>query len=277
MHYIKCNECGHFNEVKSEYLVFCAKCNKKLDNNFPDWKKKNPGRGFDDYKRLVCVTEEAINTSPVKVKTRPKGLKYWVGFAVAFAIFYAIGQFGGESIVRFIKSQQASREIISQDWQKERYGDFGLVVETPFKLEKTELPVPDNLKHMIDIMDTYSASKSQGFGVMINSVRYKPEIGSVNLEGAANGSIAEMKMQPGVSAFTYSEDLFSKNDIPGFIQKGSYSKEGNIIEFINTGFANGLILYQVMVAYNPDDKDMKAMALRVIESIEIDNLKIIQI
>ena len=34
MYYIKCSQCGHLNEVKSEYQVFCSGCNKKLDNHF---------------------------------------------------------------------------------------------------------------------------------------------------------------------------------------------------------------------------------------------------
>lgn len=270
MHFLKCSNCGHFNEVKSEYLVFCSSCTKKLENNFSDWQKKNPGGSFDSYKRLICVSEEEINTIPVKVRTRPKSLKYWIAFTIVFAVFYAVGQFGGEAIVRIIKTYRAAREMATQEWTRQSYSQFGLSVETPFKMEKTELPVPDNLKQAIDIMDTYSYSMSQGFGVMINNVRYKPEIGSVNLEGAANGSIAEMKMQPGVSGFTYTEDPFSKNDMPGFIQKGSYNKDGDLVEFINTGFANGLVLYQVMVAYNPDNNDMKAMALRIIESIVIE-------
>jgi hypothetical protein len=273
MHYLKCTDCGHFNEVKSEYLVFCPSCNKKLDNNFPDWKKKNPGRSFDDYKRLVCVSEEEINTIPVKVKTRPKSLKYWIGFTVAFAIFYALGQFGGEAIVKFFKSQKTSKEILNQEWVKESYGDFGLTVETPFKLEKSDLSIPDNLRQLIEKMDVYTHSAGSGFSVMINSVRYKPEVGSVSLQGAANGSVSEMKMQPGVTAFNYTEDPFLKNDIPGFLQKGTFKKDGVDVEFINTGFAEGMIFYQVLVAWQADDKNGKVAAQRVIESIEIDNGK----
>ena len=60
MYYIKCSQCGHLNEVKSEYQVFCSGCNKKLDNNFADWKKRNPGKSFDDYQQLVCVSDEEI-------------------------------------------------------------------------------------------------------------------------------------------------------------------------------------------------------------------------
>ncbi|MEO6902126.1 MAG: hypothetical protein ABI315_03150 [Bacteroidia bacterium] len=99
MKYLKCNNCGHLNEVKTEYLMLCSKCNKKLENNYSDWKKRNSDKSFDDYKNLICTTE--INeASPVKTKSnKTKGLKYWIGFAFIFAIFYAVGQLGGEKIV----------------------------------------------------------------------------------------------------------------------------------------------------------------------------------
>jgi len=60
MHFLKCNNCGHLNEVKGEYLVFCQKCNKKLENNYSDWKTRNPDKSIEEYKRLVCITEDEI-------------------------------------------------------------------------------------------------------------------------------------------------------------------------------------------------------------------------
>ena len=273
MHYIKCSNCGHFDEVKSEYLIFCSSCNKKLDNNFSDWKRKNPAGSFDDYKRLICVSEEEINAIPVKVKTRPKSLKYWIGFTVAFAIMYAVGQFGGEAIVRFIKSHITTKEIQNQEWIKESYGDFGLSVETPVKLTRSDLPLPEIVRHLIQKMDFYSYQSTSGFTIAINSTRYSPELGSVDLQGAADGAVNEMKMQMGVTDFRHTDDPFSRSDIPGIIQKGSFKKDGIEIQFINTVFSVGPVLYQIMTAYQTNDETARRAAGRVIESIEIDNGK----
>jgi hypothetical protein len=41
---------------------------------------------------------------------------------------------------------------------------------------------------------------------------------------------------------SYPEESIYKNNIPGFIQKGTYSQNGIEIEFINTGFSKGLIM-----------------------------------
>ncbi len=98
MHYLKCNNCGHLNEVKSEYLVFCAICNKKLDNRYAEWIKHNSDKSFEDYKQLICTTEKSDVPKEMPKSRKMKGLKYWIGFTVALAIFSAIGQIGGEKL-----------------------------------------------------------------------------------------------------------------------------------------------------------------------------------
>lgn len=269
MHYLKCNNCGQLNEVKGEYLIFCSSCNKKLESNFTDWKKRNYDKTLDDFKQLMCVSETELQKNPVKTKSKPKRLKYWIGFAVVFAIFYAIGQFGGETIVKLFKSEKTSKEVLDQKWIKVTYGNFGLTVETPVKMTKGDLPLPDNVRQVIDQMDVYNYMSNKGFIVMINNIKYNPAIGQINLQGAANGSVNEMKMQKGVTDFNYSEEDIYKNDISGFIQKGMYKQNGIAVEFINTGFSKGLIFWQVLVAYQTDDEVGRTAAKRVIESIEI--------
>ena len=47
MYYLKCKHCNHLNEVKSEYLVVCGLCNRKLEDNYKE--SETPGeviRGF---------------------------------------------------------------------------------------------------------------------------------------------------------------------------------------------------------------------------------------
>lgn len=85
MYFLKCNDCGHFNDVKTEYMTLCSKCGKKLDNNYPDWSKRNPDKSFDDYKQLVCCTEI------VEEKKKKKSLfggKKEKQFMIAFVIVF---------------------------------------------------------------------------------------------------------------------------------------------------------------------------------------------
>ena len=103
MYFLKCSNCGHLNEVKTEYLTFCKRCNKVLKNNFSDWFKANPEKSFDDFKQMICTTEANETKKSDSKPNKRKGLKYWIGFTIAFAIFYAIGQLGGEKIAGFLR------------------------------------------------------------------------------------------------------------------------------------------------------------------------------
>lgn len=112
MHYLKCTNCGHFNELKTEYLTFCQNCNKVLKNNFTDWQKDNPNKTFEDYKQLMCTTNRAEQPHEKPSKKKFKGLKYWIGFALTFAVFYAIGQFGGEKLGSLVKKPSIDNNLV---------------------------------------------------------------------------------------------------------------------------------------------------------------------
>ncbi|BAX80635.1 hypothetical protein [Labilibaculum antarcticum] len=118
MYFLKCNECGHLNEVKTEYLTFCSGCKKKLDNSFTNWKINNQEGSFEDYKRLICISEQDVEQlNKTEKKKNTKGIKYWIGFAVFFTIFYVIGQFGGDKIMNLFREpafDKAMMEIASE-------------------------------------------------------------------------------------------------------------------------------------------------------------------
>lgn len=117
MHFLKCNRCGHLNEVKSEYLVFCDNCHTKLENSYNKWKEVNTDKSFEDYKQIICTTEvEKIETEKNKKNksriNKSKSLKYGVGFIIVFAIFYTIGHFAGESIIRIFNKPDINKEMM---------------------------------------------------------------------------------------------------------------------------------------------------------------------
>jgi hypothetical protein len=243
-----------------------------MDTNFSEWRKKNPDKSFDEFKHLICISEDEIpKTVPETKLKQPKNLKYLIGISVVVAIFYAIGQFAGESIVRYFRSEKTSEAILDQKWTRETYGSYGLSVETPVKLPASKLPVPDNVKHLISKMEAFDYMSEKGLKILINSIEYKPEIGATSLEGAANGSVNEVKSMKGVTDFNYSEEIAVKRDIPGFIQKGNYKQDGVEIEFINTGFATQFHIWQVLVMFEKNDETGRKAAERVIESIDIEN------
>jgi hypothetical protein len=112
MYYLKCPNCGHYNELKTEYLTFCKKCNKVLGNSFTNWKKENPERSFEDFKQIICTTEPVEQPAENSNKKKSRSLKYWIGFTVGFAIFYAIGQFGGDKLVSMLRKPAFDKNLM---------------------------------------------------------------------------------------------------------------------------------------------------------------------
>lgn len=93
MEYLKCEHCGFFNPVKSEYLAFCEKCNKKLIDSYRNWLLRNPEKSFEDYKQIVCVTEEYSNSEKIVNKNKISRVRFlllgfFVGILFSFALFF---------------------------------------------------------------------------------------------------------------------------------------------------------------------------------------------
>ena len=270
MHYLKCNHCGHLNEVKSEFMVFCIQCEKKIENHFKDWVKKHPDKSFSDWQQLICISESEMSATIPVEKKKNKSAKYWLGFAASFAIFYAIGQFGGKSIFDYFLSDETPQNIMEQEWVKSSYGELGLTLETPIRLTKGTLELPDHVKQYIVRFDSYNNLSNKGFKVFANSTLYVSELREVNLQGAADGSVQEMKAQKGVTDFTYEEDKTALGEIPGIIQRGRYKQDGQGINFMNVLYAKDVRLWHVTVGWFEKDELGPAAAERVIRSISVE-------
>lgn len=142
MHFLKCNECGHLNEVRTEYLTFCGKCDKKLENNYTNWKKRNPDGLFDEYKKLMCVSEHEVTVAvePAKKKS-PRSAKYWIGFTVTFAIFYAVGQLGGDKIASLFRKPAYEKAMLQ--FASEINASCPLMVDQVTRLDNV-MAMPNN-------------------------------------------------------------------------------------------------------------------------------------
>ncbi len=180
MHYIKCKNCGHNNEVKTEYLTFCTKCNKKLDDNFADWSRLNSDKTFDDFKLMVCTTEETHKHTLKTGFAKRKGLKYWIGFAVTFAIFYALGQFSGEIFGGFGKKQTFDKVLLESANEINKI--CPLMVDGETRLDNA-IAKPDNVFQynytLVNMLkDSLDVEKLKDYiePVIINGVKTNPEL-----------------------------------------------------------------------------------------------------
>jgi|GEM_PF-434153 hypothetical protein len=283
MYYLKCNNCGHLNEVKSGALSFCVGCNKPLDNSFLKWTETNPGKTFEDFKKEVCINVPDAG----EVKPKPKGnaskilrspvtivsvlVVIVVGLGIP-VVSHLAGEHLGTELLKWFRSEKTSEDVLTKDWVKGTYGIYGLTVETPQKMIKDTLPMPDNVMQAMERLDSYGYMSAKGFKVVIVSAKGKPTTqAEFNLQAGANGAVNQVRNSPGVTDFTYKEEQTMADGIPGIIQRGTYKQNGIGVEFIDALYAHGRNYWQVMVLYEDNDEVGRTAANRVVKSIHIVN------
>lgn len=267
--FLKCDKCGHLNELKSPYLVFCSHCNRKIENNFTSWQSRHPERTYDEFLKLVCMTDANIQTAEKKSRKKNKGLKYWIGFTIALVLFSVIGRWGGNEIVRFLSSSKSPDDLMQREWVFKTYGKYGLTVETPVVLTKTSLEFPDEAMQYIESAEVFGNESEKGLKVMVTNVKYVDKIGQASLEGAALGSVNEMKKQKGVTDFRYEQFNVEVGKIPARIQSGSFKENGVLVGFMNLIMVKNTNLWQVATLWELDDYIGAQAGKRVIDSVKI--------
>lgn len=256
-------------------MVFCSSCGKKMENNFTEWQRRNPGNSFEDYKQKAGISENQIPPEiPQKKKNRLKSrsLKEKILIVVITTLSAAAGGWLADTAIQAIRnSRTTGANILEQPWVKETYGNYGLTIETPWELTKMQQPTEqiEVLKELVESMDMYESADDKPFKVLLNMSKYKPEI-EFDIQGAALGTINGLKNQPSITNFVYNEQPYQLDSIPGFIQKGSSYMEGEKIEFTSIGLLKEDIYYQLIILIKSKDEMAKKAAGRIIESIEIE-------
>jgi uncharacterized Zn finger protein (UPF0148 family) len=269
MLYIKCNQCGNLNQFQNDYLVFCSKCNKKLEHNYSAWQKANPGKAKDEYIRLYCISDEEIEAQNKNKPPKKSRLAYIIGMVIVLSISATIVGIAARELVAYYTNNKLSTEIADDAWEMRTYGSLGLQIDSPYELTKIELPMPEEIKSVLLISESYSYTSINGLNIFVSSNLYSDEVVEVNLDGAINGSINEIRALEGVSNLKYQKEDIEINDHPGYRLRGSFMQNGINLNFIATGVSNDKSLHQVLVLFKTDDEKSKKAADRINKSIVI--------
>ena len=129
MHYIQCNHCGKLVEIKSQYMVFCPACKRKMDNSFTEWRKRNPGGSYTAYLDEMAVSESAlqgvrdqrrIGRAIMRGKAARRGLLA-LGIALVVTILGISGYWAWN---RYNRSGSINA-LLNKAWQISYYDDLG--------------------------------------------------------------------------------------------------------------------------------------------------------
>jgi len=174
----------------------------------------------------------------------------------------------------FFGYKYAQSKISSTDKRQEMplrrttLGTMGLSLEVPEPLLEERVQLPENVQQSIELIEVFAKEHKNGLSVSATSMKYKPVIDSISLSGGATGAINGMKNVQGVTDFDYQQSTSSKNNIPGYIQRGKYKQNGKDFAFINAGYGIGLLFWQVTVTYRPHDEGQSQLAEKIVRSME---------
>ncbi len=272
MLYIKCTQCGFNNPVKSETILFCESCNKKLEHNFKDWHKMHPDKTFDDFSKQYCISEFDLNVQNLPAQNRKRTFRVAaiiLGSAFVFLIILgAVGYYVGKRYLDENFKTQTNQTLLTESWKEVQIGKSDLQLKLPFALEKQEIPLPEAAKNMIDTMESYSHLSDNGFKVMVSVANYKEGI-ETNLDGAVAGSIGEMQKMQGTSDFKWNRTDTLIGSLKGAMSVVNFKLLTYPMEVKLLTVCNKNILYQIFTQYSEDDETGKKASERIISSATI--------
>lgn len=192
MHYIKCSKCNELITVKSEFMVLCPHCNKKLDNSFREWRSKQPGATFEKYLSEVCISSSAISGLSDQRRITKKidifrNIKY---LALALGVALVVIILGVWGVYLYKDSQKGAsiNAIMDDAWKINYYDDLGVTVKFPFVLTGGDQAVDTTVKltdstQVINSFISRSWTREGVTAVSASRIEYMPAYG-VNREAA---------------------------------------------------------------------------------------------
>ena len=275
MYKLKCNHCGHLNEVNSEYLTFCINCNKKLKNSFHEWKKTNLDKTFEDYKLSECIDEDL---QLEKIRNLKKRNKRWNTRLVALLLFlglffgltFTLIHFKKDKLLNFLVSlSNSSDDILDREWEKKAYYDLHFYLETPFKPDTITLPYPDQVKSIILSTAAYTVDENAGaFKMLLNYIEYNAKI-PLSFDDAIQGSINSIENQPGASDLSSSISPYTLKGKKASMVTGTIKKYGIQYKFFMLIFASENQLSQIIVEFHENDKNAEKASDRIFNSLKL--------
>lgn len=283
MYYLKCKECEALSEVKSEYQTFCDHCGQKLENNFTNWKKRNPLGNFEKFQEMVCISDVQKNELEQAAKVKPRRhinpLLLVAGILVlGFLALGVVGYFVKPYVMPYITSfaNEHQEEIISslnqKDWKTYSCGSLGLTLQSPAPLVEspdTKNGVPEQYQHIFARMDVYSMENPLlHLAISANSILYV-EGSQTSIDGLKEGMLNQFRNVPSNLHFTSSDQEYQINNIGGILTAGSFISDNAPMGFKLLTLANGLNMWQVMVIFDNSSDSGNATAQKVLDSVKI--------
>ena len=266
MYFIRCENCGFENPLKTEYLTFCENCGRKLNENFTDWKKLHPEKDFEDFRKGHLRKNSSVSqTARRKINLRAILTSFLVSGVVVMII--ALISFPGIFSNLFLPRTFPQR-MLEQKWQRINCGKYGLSIVTPEKPEEDKVNISRAGNSKVQDFEAFSWQPSKYFRMYVMNVLYREGI-PVNLNLVASATIIELINRPGISNVEYKQSPVFYNDVNGIMIEGSCHENEIFMRFSCILYIRKSNAWTVTVICPDSDPTGKEAGERLIESVEI--------
>jgi hypothetical protein len=184
------------------------------------------------------------------------------------AVFLVVAGLAFISINNLLNSAKKF-EAISLNWERGVYGDYGLSVDCPVKVENYSMKIPPTQSLLIENLQAFASDPEKELSVMFISTEFNKRVGQVHVQSSISGFINQIKSMPGISEFNVNQKQTTVSGIRGFEQSGTFLNNGIPASFKSVGVSKGLVLWQIMVVNINGDERLEEARERLFKSIEI--------
>lgn len=179
-------------------------------------------------------------------------------FIVAFWVSYLVFKYGVTPGLKWLgRDSDVTTGMSTRPWPDKIVLADEVVLETPFKLNPTDLEVPEGKRDLISDSASYFY-QSKDLSVASATVSYRPGV-TLNLGGAADGALARMRAVPG----TKSVDSVKRETVAlgdgGMEIEAQIARQGETLEMHGLFFLRQQRMYQLIFIATVKHKERTAM------------------
>lgn len=223
--------------------------------------------------------EEYLEVQRKKRKKRRIILGVLVGAAIVIIGVTTLIATKGITYVMDTYIGHPTKELLEGEWIRSEYGNPSVAVTTPKVLVRGEIEMPEDVQRMMVGSETFIyGSLLSNFYSAVTTIKFQGEV-QFDLQKAVDGIYTNLEAQGATNIVMKQEEFTTLNGAKGLKVFGTLQAQNPVTgeaipnEYVILNFAEKGGFEQIIVIFNEDDTYAEEISQRIINSVEINNLK----
>jgi len=223
--------------------------------------------------------EEYLEAQRKKRKKRKIILGVLVGAAIIIIGVTTLIATKGITYVMDTYIGHPTKELLEGEWIRSEYGNPTVAVTTPKVLVRGEIEMPEDVQRMMVGSETFVyGSLLSNFYSAVTTIKFRGEV-QFDLQKAVDGIYTNLEGQGATNIVMKQEEFTTLNGAKGLKVFGTLQAENPVTgdaipnEYVILNFAEKGGFEQIIVIFNENDTYAEEISQRIINSVEINNLK----